>query len=133
MFNDVKQFHLDILGVEEAPGLTMISDMWIMERFRFLAEETNEFLEGAIAGNMIKTIDGLLDTVYVALGTLYMMGLPEHTVQACWDAIQKANMAKVRGMTARGNKIDAIKPLGWIGPEESIAVALAQYLDGKNV
>src|SRR5262252_8227320 len=37
--------------------------------------------------------DALADLVYVALGTAHMMGLPFNEI---WEAVQKANMEKVR-------------------------------------
>jgi len=121
MFEDVAEFHLKVLGVPPPESVTLVSKDFAMERFRFLAEETNEYLEAMLEADMVKAVDGLLDTVYVALGTLYFMGIP---VQECWTAIQKANMAKVRGTTSRGNKIDARKPEGWVGPETEIAAAI---------
>jgi predicted HAD superfamily Cof-like phosphohydrolase len=126
MYDDVARFHTEILNVSAAPSPTLVSEDWLMERFRFLTEEVNEFLEAGLRGDMVGATDGLLDTVYVALGTLHMMGVP---VQACWDLVQQANMAKVRGVTKRGNAIDAVKPVGWVGPEQGIAAILGRALD----
>jgi predicted HAD superfamily Cof-like phosphohydrolase len=54
------------------------------------------------------------------------MGIP---VQDCWNLVQKANMAKVSGVTKRGNAIDAIKPDGWIGPEQGIAAIILRKIN----
>jgi len=70
--------------------------------------------------------DALADVIYVALGTAYRMGLPFDEI---WGAVQAANMRKVRGLTKRGNKVDAMKPAGWVGPEAEIARAIGSALD----
>ena len=46
-----------------------------------------------------------------------MMGIKMPDV---WDVVHAANMRKVRGTTKRGNKIDAAKPEGWVGPEDEL-------------
>jgi len=125
MYDDVVEFHDKILGIEPH-GTSLVSQEWIMERFRFLTEEVQEYVEAGLSGDMVKAVDGLLDTIYVALGTLHLMGVP---VQQCWDQVQKANMAKVRGVTKRGNQYDAIKPDGWVGPEAGIAAIIGRKLD----
>ena len=131
MYDDVAEFHLKVLGVEHPTHITLQDREWIMERFRFLNEEANEFLEASLESDLVKAVDGLLDTVYVALGTLYFLGVP---VQECWDAVQKANMTKIRGITKRGNLIDAMKPAGWVGPEADIAAAILAHInrEGNN-
>ena len=43
-----------------------------------------------------------------------MMGLPW---QELWDDVQRANMAKERGTTKRGNVVDVMKPAGWQPPK----------------
>jgi len=126
MYNDVVRFHRDVLLVVRPPKPTLVSEEWLMERFRFLTEEIQEYIEAGIAGDMVGTVDGLLDTIYVALGTLHLMGVP---VQACWDLVQKANMGKVPGVTKRGNAVDAVKPYGWVGPEAGIAALLLKEID----
>lgn len=126
MYDDVVKFHDEILGFEQVPRPTLHTESWLLERYRFLIEETEEFYNEACRNNMVGAVDGLLDTVYVALGTLHMMGVP---TQECWDAVQTANMTKRRGVTKRGNALDAIKPPGWVGPEQAIARAIAKAID----
>jgi predicted HAD superfamily Cof-like phosphohydrolase len=126
MFDDVAQFHKEVLFVDPSPTPTLVSQEWATEKFRFLSEEVNEYYEAAITGDIVGAVDGLLDTIYVALGTLYSMGIP---VQQCWDQVQKANMAKRRGMTKRGNAVDAVKPPDWVGPEAGIAAIIGRAVD----
>ena len=132
MFEDVKTFHDVVLGVPPTPPYSFHSEAWMLERYRFLMEEVTEFYDCAHAGDMVGAVDGLLDTVYVALGTLHLMGMTNDQVQACWDAIQKANMGKVRGTTKRGNLVDAAKPANWVGPETTIAAVLGGGLDATK-
>ncbi len=121
MYEDVAKFHQQVLGLPDAEKPFLPDYSWLHERYQFLMEEVEEFMLAADAENLVGMADALLDTIYVALGTLHMMGIP---VQQCWDAVQKANMAKVRGTTKRGNLIDARKPMGWVGPETEIRKAI---------
>ena len=126
MFRDVAQFHELILNDFAAPTPSLVSAEYVEERVKFLLEEVQEFMEDARMGNIVGAADALADIVYVALGTAYRMGLPFEEI---WNAVQAANMRKERGMTSRGNKVDAIKPPGWVGPESEIARAISAKLE----
>lgn len=128
MFEDVVEFHTKILKLEPPEGVTLVSDDFIMERMRFLVEELEEYAEAGIAGDMVRVADALGDIVYVALGTAAQMGIPFNAV---WDVIHAANMRKVKGITKRGNKNDAVKPEGWVGPEAAIAAILLRRIDNE--
>lgn len=125
MLRDVADFHELILNdyAENTPSL--VSETYCLERMRFMHEELTEFAEATSAGNIVGAADALADIVYVALGTAYKMGLPFDEI---WHAVQSANMQKVRGMTKRGNAVDAVKPAGWVGPEAAIARAINRKL-----
>lgn len=66
-----------------------------------------------------KAFDGLIDLVYVALGTAYLHGFPFNDG---WERVQAANMAKVRATGAddtrstRKHSADIVKPEGWTAP-----------------
>lgn len=89
-------------------------------RFRqmFLEEELSEFAKSAAENDLPGMADALIDLVYVAMGTAYMMGLPW---QQLWEEVQRANMTKVRAdnetQSKRGSSLDVIKPPGWKGPD----------------
>ena len=129
MYKDVAQFHREVLGVGSPQIPNLGTDEFIMERYDFLIEELVEYHNRASVYDIVGATDGLLDLIYVALGTLYQMGIP---VQECWNAVQQANMKKVRGTTKRGNKIDAMKPEGWVGPECLIAAAIERETNGTT-
>lgn len=125
MLKDVADFHEVILS-DPATGLpSLVSTEYCMERARFLMEELTEFCEAANTGDIVGVSDALADFVYVALGTVYKMGLPFDEI---WAAVHAANMRKVAGPTKRGNKVDAMKPEGWVGPETAIAQAIQRCL-----
>lgn len=126
MLRDVADFHELILNDYAAIAPTLVSLEYCIERSRFLTEEANEFMHAAGSGDLVGVADALADVVYVALGTAYRMGLP---FEAIWHAVQNANMQKVKGITKRGNAVDAIKPTGWVGPETAIARAIQRKLE----
>ena len=126
LMSDVAAFHEQVLEdfAEQSPSL--ISAEYCEERTAFLLEEVQEFMTSSRSGNLVGVADALADIIYVALGTAYKMGLPFDKI---WGAVQAANMRKVKGPTKRGNKVDAMKPAGWVGPESEIARAIGRSLD----
>ena len=85
-------------------------------------EELAEYAEAWATQDLIGQVDAILDMIYFAVGRLQQMGLTREQTIACFDAIHTANMTKKRGAQAkRGNvETDAVKPDGWISPEEGI-------------
>lgn len=90
-------------------------------RIKFMLEELQEFVDAYTENpreNHAKMADALVDLVYVAMGTAHLLGYPW---QVIWDAVQKANMAKVRAESAqdskRGSAFDVVKPPGWRPPD----------------
>lgn len=139
-FQDVFNFHakFDLLRFEKPGHLTKEK---LSERIEFMLEELSEFVESAgmeLVPDSITTFkvmnrgeqdlagqaDALVDLVYVALGTAVMLGLPWDWL---WNDVQRANMAKVRGMTKRGHAVDVTKPPGWQGPQTQRILDLAGY------
>lgn len=127
MLRDVADFHELILGVNAPAEPSLVSQEYCLERMRFMHEELTEFAEASSTGDIVGVADALADIVYVALGTAYKMGLPFDDI---WRAVQYANMQKVKGVTKRGNAIDAVKPAGWVGPEAAIARAINNRMRG---
>ena len=123
---DVADFHELILNSYAESTPSLISLEYCVERSRFLHEELDEFCVASGEGDIVGVADALADIVYVALGTAFKMGLPFDEI---WNAVQGANMRKVSGQTKRGNKVDAMKPEGWVGPEAEIARAIQHKVD----
>lgn len=129
MFEDVSKFHVDILDLPFPDKPKLLDEAMLEERFKFLHEELDEFHKASMHRDLVGATDGLLDLVYVALGTLYIMGVPADRV---WKFVQDANMQKVRGITSRGNKVDAVKPPGWQKPDTKIEELLAKLVLGLD-
>jgi predicted HAD superfamily Cof-like phosphohydrolase len=131
-FQDVLKFHQKFgLLHHTTPG--HLSKRKLKERIDFLQEELDEFIDasgiyppGVLSPgaeitpygsqDLSKQADALVDLVYVAIGTAVMLGLPWDCL---WDDVQRANMAKERGITHRGHAVDVKKPKGWVGPKGS--------------
>ena len=110
---DVRQFHLkfgQIVG--KSPGF--LAKAKLLERIAFLQEELDELKAAAETNDIALQADALVDLVYVAKGTAVMMGLPWVSL---WDDVQRANMAKIKGLTHRGTAFDVAKPPGWVPPK----------------
>lgn len=82
-------------------------------RIKFLEEELLEMREAVELGDMPKFFDALIDLEYVLLGTVLEAGLGSAWAEG-FQAVHRANMAKVPGPTHRGaTTVDLMKPEGW--------------------
>lgn len=101
-------------------------------RLSFLYEEIKEYKESHEANDFTKQVDSLLDLIYVAYGTLALMGV---NANIAMGIVHNANMQKVRApsadaskeATGRGHEFDVIKPDGWIAPEPRLDLLIALY------
>lgn len=85
-------------------------------RWKLLVEECTETCEAIVEDNLPKTIDGIGDLIYVALGSAVSFGVDMDPV---FHAIHSANMNKVDGKFRSDGKL--LKPEGWKPPDiESI-------------
>lgn len=121
LFDDVGAFHHKFeipreMWPPRAPHLLSKADYDF--RLKFLREELGEFIKAHEKGDLVEAFDGLLDLVYVALGTAHMMALPWNEG---WAEVQATNMAKERVASAdkskRGSAWDVVKPAGWKRPD----------------
>ena len=115
-FEDVKAFHekYDL----PTPASPVVPEKDLLQfRSAFMAEELAEFNLAASCGDVAGMADALVDLVYVTMGTAVSMGLPW---QELWDEVQRANMSKVRALSAadskRGSTYDVVKPFDWQPP-----------------
>lgn len=126
--NDVLEFHrrfgLPVPGAANPPNLP--SREVIEFRLKFMREELEETERAVAAGDLVGVADGLVDLIYVAIGTAWFCGLP---LCAVWDEVHAANLRKVRTPSAdaskRGSAWDVVKPIGWRGPD--VAGVLNRY------
>ena len=121
-FSDVYAFH-EKFGISgyRCGDLTKLDGETFIYRVGFLQEELTEMVNGWSNDDLEKVIDSLIDLVYVAMGTAVLMGVSPKRWEACWDEVQRANMAKVRKepdeASIRGHAFDVVKPEGWVGPK----------------
>ena len=86
-------------------------------RLAFIKEELDETNKATTDNNPEEIVDGLIDILVVAIGTLDAFGVDINTA---WKEVHTANMAKEVGIKeTRPNPLglpDLIKPNGWQGP-----------------
>lgn len=87
----------------------------------FVQEELDEFREAFSKQDLVGMVDAIGDLIYGAMGTFKKMGLTREQVRQAFAAIHAANMTKKRGNKGRGSDEDAVKPEGFVPPEEAIA------------
>jgi predicted HAD superfamily Cof-like phosphohydrolase len=114
---DIMDFHVKFgLPPNEQPSF--LNPELAEFRLKFLKEELKEYEDACEEGDLAKAFDGLLDLVYVALGTMYLHNFP---FDAGWNEVQRANMSKVRAErpsdSKRGTTFDVVKPPGFIPPD----------------
>lgn len=109
MAKKVDEFEQKILQITHPQTATLPHP----SRYMHLREEIKEIIESHSDDNFVGVVDGLVDLVYVALGTLLQMGIhPDHP----FDLVHNANMKK-RGAKTERHEHDAIKPEGWQPPD----------------
>ena len=96
-------------------------DTFLAHRIDFLEEEVTETVNAYGSADPKEVVDGLIDTIVVALGTLDLFGVNSAKV---WDEVYHANMNKEVGVKeSRPNPLgvpDLIKPEGWQPPHIGI-------------
>ena len=121
IFADMREMH-NHYGVHSA--IDKMSDdqleKFLEFRIAFLDEELNETKRAAKFNDPEEVVDGLIDLIVVAAGTLDAFGVDG---EAAWHEVLKANMAKKVGVKeSRPNPLglpDLIKPEGWKGPNHA--------------
>lgn len=118
-FEDVGAFHerFDLDNVTRGVGPRAFDPDMLAFRFKFLQEELEEFRQALAMVDHAGMADALVDLVYVVMGTAHVLGYPW---QELWEAVQHANMQKIRVTDAasskRGSSFDVGKPPGWEPP-----------------
>lgn len=86
-----------------------------------LKEELTEFEDSE---TLVDDVDALLDLCYFAIGGLYRAGLTPEQIRGSFEVIHNANMAKKIGVKENREGFDgvtdAVKPEGWVSPEQKI-------------
>jgi predicted HAD superfamily Cof-like phosphohydrolase len=122
IFNAIFDFNEQIIGLDQFLELNCLTEEQFQWTIKALEEEIQEFSVAYGAQDLIGMVDAVLDLVYFAVGTLKKMGLTRSQAYEVMMVIHGKNMTKKRGgKTTRGNfEEDAIKPEGFVSPEDEI-------------
>jgi predicted HAD superfamily Cof-like phosphohydrolase len=112
---DVYHFHVKFKqSYYDKP--TLISPLVAKLRVALIEEEIEETRKAIIGQNLTEIADGIVDSIYVLLGTANAFGIH---IQPFWDIIHDSNMAKEGGASRDDGKI--LKPEGWVSPTPLIS------------
>lgn len=112
MFRDIAEFHVKfrLKPPTDPDEIEELLDF----RTKFMEEELEEFKNATTSADRF---DALLDLVYVAMGTAFLLKYPW---DYGWIKVHEANLKKVRARSAsdskRGSRFDVVKPIGWKAP-----------------
>ena len=110
-FEDVKAFHrLISRSLPERPR--RLDAESFARRVRLINEEWSEVTTAHALRNEAEFADGLVDLVWVVLGTAVEAGLP---FDELWAEVRRANMDKRGGEVDSNGKL--LKPPGWKPPQ----------------
>ena len=126
--DQVVEFNQRVLKIDQRE-VDMLKPNEFEISMKCLQEELDEFEEAFKSGDIIGCIDAIIDLKYFAVGVMYKMGLTPENMKLCMTAVHEANMEKKLGVVAKRateGAADAVKPAGWVSPEERIA----NILDG---
>ena len=116
VFIALKTMH-DKFGIERLEKPDFLDEEHMDFRLKFLREELQETEDAYYSKDLEETIDGLIDLIVVAVGTLDLMGVDG---QLHFNEVHYCNMTKEVVKNAdeskRGFHIDLKKPEGWIPP-----------------
>ena len=134
VFTDTSDMH-EKFGVHEAVEKLDPSMLLKLLKFRMkmIDEERKETLTAIKNGDAEGVVDGLVDLLVFAVGTLDIMGVDG---QVAWDAVNRANMTKEPGVKeGRPNPYgfpDLVKPEGWVGPDHSNNFGILPQVFGEE-
>jgi predicted HAD superfamily Cof-like phosphohydrolase len=119
MIQDIDDFHKKFGFTKREVGNK--PDVSLLHfRLKFLMEELHEMKVDAGKDDLEGVLDAIVDLIYVALGTAWLLNLD---VAGAWKLVHAANMAKVRAERAEDSKrksaFDVIKPNGLEKPNIS--------------
>jgi len=93
-------------------------------RFRFviMREEWQELEAAMVDGNVVDTVDALVDLIYTAVGSLLTFVGPERAALA-WNEVHRSNMAKLVDGPVFDGRGKLSKPEGWEPPDIAAAIS----------
>lgn len=114
--------------------LQQISSIRRVLRRRLVTEEVREAFDADLQSDLIETIDGLLDTIYVCLGWMLELGLTPDEINLCMEEVHASNMSKVDAsgnpMYDDGGKV--LKGDNYIPPDLRLVLELPPEQEPSN-
>lgn len=94
IIDKVREFH-EVFGLDfHQEPKTDVGERVIELRHRLMAEENDEYLEAARAGDLTQVADALGDKLYILCGTIIAHGL-QHKIVEVFEEIHRSNMSKL--------------------------------------
>lgn len=123
---DVIEFNRDLLGIAQRQVQLLTTEEHTHLNMA-LQEELKEFNDAVMQGQIVESVDALIDLMYFAVGGLWKHGLTHAQIVKSMQAVHAANMQKRKGKIAKRytGAADAVKPENWVSPEVRIADILA--------
>ena len=91
--DQVQEFH-ETYGLPVAPQQTLADDKTRQLRINLLAEELDELKEALEQGDMVETLDALIDLQYVLDGAFLSFGMQGVKTEA-FEEVHRSNMSKL--------------------------------------
>jgi predicted HAD superfamily Cof-like phosphohydrolase len=119
LFNDVKDFHKKFGIGYDGPPRALPLELRAFRKMRLEAEML-EYLTAYQEDDPEGQLDGIVDLIYIALGTMDLHGWDFYEA---WKRVHAANMKKEKASDKNpghfGHKNDIVKPPGWEAPDLS--------------
>ncbi len=94
LLDSVSEFHRTYrVPMQDAP-MTMPSEDLVALRHRLMAEENEEYLEAARAGNRVEVADALGDQLDILCGTIITHGMQD-LIEEVFREIHRSNLSKL--------------------------------------
>jgi len=127
----VKAFNQVVIGIDPRPiGLMDPAEMSFS--LKALREEIDEMSLAYDRGDLVGVVDALADLDYFRRGILYKHGITPGLYDRVFAVVHECNMSKRLGVPKPERSElpeDAVKPEGWVGPEERIRQLLEEHMD----
>lgn len=122
----VQEFH-ETYGLPVAQGQTLADEKTRQLRINLLAEELDELKEALSDGDVVETLDALIDLQYVLDGAFLSFGLQD-VKGVAFDEVHRSNMSK---LGADGKPVRRESDGKVLKGPDYFAPDLAQFIDAS--
>lgn len=127
----VMDFNRKVIGIEPRP-LGLMDPAEMSFSLKALREEIAEMSDAYDQGDLVGVVDALADLDYFRRGILYKHGITPELYDRIFAVVHECNMQK-KMMPSKPTRnelpMDALKNVGWVGPEERIRELLEEHMD----